>query len=74
MRDEDGEESQLPDDHSNCFNVTIQTTRYGRTRDNIVGGLEAEAISTRGAPLVETIEVLVPGIGNACASLFLKSI
>ena len=31
MRDEDGEESQLPDDLANCFNVTIQTTRYGRT-------------------------------------------
>ena len=42
-------------------------------RDNIVGGLEAEAISTdyRSASLEE---VLVPGIGNACASLFLKSI
>ena len=31
MRDEDGEESQLPDDLANCFNVTIQTTRYGHT-------------------------------------------
>ena len=31
VRDEDGEESQLPDDLANCFNVTIQTTRYGRT-------------------------------------------
>ena len=31
MRDEDGEESQLPDDLAKCFNVTIQTTRYGRT-------------------------------------------
>ena len=33
-RDEDefdGEESQLPDDLASCFNVTIQTTRYGRT-------------------------------------------
>ena len=27
----DGEESQLPDDLASCFNVTIQTTRYGRT-------------------------------------------
>ena len=31
VSDEDGEESQLPDDLANCFNVTIQTTRYGRT-------------------------------------------
>ncbi|KAL5516102.1 hypothetical protein EMCRGX_G001373 [Ephydatia muelleri] len=33
-RDEDefdGEESQLPDDLTSCFNLTIQTTRYGRT-------------------------------------------
>ena len=33
-RDEDeldGEESQLPDDLASCFNVTIHTTRYGRT-------------------------------------------
>ena len=30
VSDEDGEESQLPDDLANCFNVTIQTTRYGR--------------------------------------------
>ena len=29
--DEDGEESQLPDDLANCFNVTIQTTHYSRT-------------------------------------------
>ena len=41
-----------------------------------IRGLEAEAISTdyRGTSLLETIEVLVPGIGNACASFFLKSI
>ena len=25
------QESQLPDDLANCFNVTIQTTRYGHT-------------------------------------------
>ena len=33
VRDKDGEESQLPDDLANCFNVnvTIQTMRYGRT-------------------------------------------
>ena len=38
---------------------TIEVLVPGIGRDNIVGGLEAEAISTdyRGASLVETIEV-----------------